>query len=57
VIVAHARMYITGAPILRNPRGESVGISTAGKPWLIGATHHVRIVDHALTVDQFMTAR
>ena len=67
----HTVMYIDGAPSVRNPRSETVGISATGKPWLIGAGNYdgkveqayygwlgdVRIVDHALTPDQFMTTR
>ncbi|WP_394825479.1 LamG-like jellyroll fold domain-containing protein [Pendulispora albinea] len=64
-------MYIDGAPVVRNPQNESIGISTVGRAWLVGATSYdnkieqafdgslgdVRIVDHALPVDRFMTAR
>ncbi|WP_394845401.1 hypothetical protein LZC95_51270 [Pendulispora brunnea] len=64
-------MYVDGAPEVRNPRSETVGIAAADKPWLIGAYSYdskveqayygwlgdVRIVDHALTPAQFMTAR
>jgi hypothetical protein len=67
----HSTMYVDGAPVLRNPRAESVGVTSHAEPWLLGATHYariveqsfygsigdVRIVDHALTPAQFMTAR
>jgi hypothetical protein len=67
----HSIMYVEGAPVLQNPKSESIGISSAGDPWLVGAYSYdhkidqafygwlgdVRIVDHALTPDQFMTAR
>jgi hypothetical protein len=67
----HTTMYIDGAPILRNPRAENIGISTTGAAWMVGAYAYahvvdqsfygwlgdVRIVDHALSPAQFMTAR
>jgi hypothetical protein len=64
-------MYVDGARVLRNPRAESIGISTTGGPWLIGATHYanvveqsfygwigdVRIVDRPLPPGEWMSAR
>ncbi|MEU0568123.1 LamG-like jellyroll fold domain-containing protein [Nonomuraea sp. NPDC005983] len=63
-------MYIDGAKVLRNPSTPAVGIATAGKPWLVGATTYdrvveqafygrigdIRIVDRPLRTEQFMTA-
>jgi len=57
--------------ITRNPHPAAVGISTTGKPFVIGGTQFadvfdqtffgsvgdVRIVKRALRVDEFMTAR
>jgi hypothetical protein len=67
----HTIMYVDGAAALRNPKSESIGISSANQYWLVGAYSYnhtvdqafygglgeVRIVDHALTADQFLTAR
>jgi Concanavalin A-like lectin/glucanases superfamily len=36
----HTVMYVDGAEMLRNPRGQSVGLASVGRPWLIGASHH-----------------
>ncbi|MBU7320117.1 Ig-like domain-containing protein [Paenibacillus oleatilyticus] len=62
------KMYIDGAPVLRNPDGNPVGIATAGKPWTIGSGHYdnvhelsfngwiseIRITDHALKSSEFL---
>jgi hypothetical protein len=67
----HQVMYIDGAMELQNPKSESIGIATSGKYWLVGAYSYnhtidqayygwlgdVRIVDHAITAAQYMTAR
>jgi len=63
-------VYVEGSPIARNPRPAAQGIATTGMPFVIGGTPYanqfdqsffgqlgdVRIVDHALTVREFMTA-
>ncbi|WP_412538449.1 LamG-like jellyroll fold domain-containing protein [Longispora sp. K20-0274] len=63
-------MYVDGAKLLRNPSTPSIGLATAGRPWLIGASTYdnvveqgfygwigdVRIVDRALPVGEFMNA-
>ncbi|GIG61627.1 hypothetical protein Lfu02_59990 [Longispora fulva] len=63
-------MYVDGAKLLRNPSTPSIGLSTVGRPWLIGAGTYdnvveqgfygwigdVRIVDRALPVGSFMNA-
>jgi hypothetical protein len=68
---AQTVMYLDGVEILRNPRAESVGLATNNDLWTVGAGHYanlvehsffgwlgdVRIVDRALTADEFMTAR
>jgi hypothetical protein len=64
-------MYIDGCPVSRNPKTESIGISTTGDFWMVGAYSYarvidqsfygwmgdVRIVNRALTPQEFMTAR
>jgi hypothetical protein len=64
----HTVMYIDGCPITRNPRTDSIGISTVGDFWMIGAYSYagvveqsfygwmgdVRIVARPLDVDEFM---
>jgi hypothetical protein len=35
----HTVMYVDGAPVLRNPRTPAPGLATAGRPWLVGASH------------------
>ena len=61
---------VDGCPVLRNPSTPAVGLSTAGKPWLVGAYHYddiveqafygwlgdVRIVGRALRPGQFLNA-
>ena len=61
-------MYIDGAEILRNPEARSVGVATAGRPWLVGASHwdnavgqsfygwigDVRIADRPLDADEWL---
>jgi hypothetical protein len=64
-------VYVEGSPIARNPRPAATGISTTDMPFVIGGTQYaevfdqsffgqvgdVRLVDHALSVREFMTAR
>jgi len=59
---ARTRLYVDGAPVVRDPAVDAVGIAGAGSPWLVGATSFdgrveqafdgwigdVRVVDHAL---------
>jgi len=66
----HTVMYVDGAPVLRNPRADSVGIATLGDFWMVGAYHYdriveqsfygwlgdVRIVDRPLRPDELMIA-
>jgi 3',5'-cyclic AMP phosphodiesterase CpdA len=66
----HTTMYVDGAKIARNAAEESKGISTLGKPFVIGATQFAlryghgfygwigdtRIVARALRPEQFLTA-
>jgi len=66
----HTTMYVDGAKISRNAAEESKGISTLGKPFVIGATQFAlryghgfygsigdtRIVARALRPEQFLTA-
>lgn len=63
-------MYVESSPVLRNPSTRSNGISTVGRPWLVGATHYdgvveqgyygslgdIRITDRPLATREFMTA-
>ena len=63
-------VYVDGSPITRNPHPAAIGISTTGKPFVIGGTQFadvfgqtffgsvgdVRIVKRALGVHEFMTA-
>jgi hypothetical protein len=67
----HQVMFVDGAEELQNPRSESIGPATSGKPWFVGAYAYahtidqafygwigeVRIVDHAISADQYLTAR
>ncbi len=64
-------MFVDGAPILRNPKRESIGLATTNEYWLIGAGHYareveqafygnlgdIRIVARPLTPAEFMNAR
>jgi len=66
----HTTMYVDGAKIARNAAEESRGISTLGKPFVVGATQFAlryehgfygwigdtRIVARALRPEQFLTA-
>lgn len=66
----HTTMYVDGAKIARNAAEESKGISTLGRPFVIGATQFAlryehgfygwigdtRIVARALRPEQFLTA-
>ena len=58
-------IYVNGAPVLRNSI-DALGLATANKPWRIGATGgngwfgcvgETRIIDHATSPDQWLTAR
>lgn len=54
----------------RNPAVDNTGLATVNKPWMVGGFSYngtldqlfhgnigdIRIVDHALSVDQFMIA-
>ncbi|WP_285750610.1 LamG-like jellyroll fold domain-containing protein [Lentzea sp. NBRC 105346] len=67
----HTKLYVEGAELLRNPSTPATGIATAGDPWLIGAYAYnrvieksfygwlgdVRVVDHPLSVEKFLTSR
>ena len=67
----HTVMYVDGSKIVRNAAEESRGISTLGKPFVIGATQSAeryeqgfygwigdtRIVSRALRPEQFLTSR
>lgn len=64
-------LYIDGAPIVRSPKVESVGIAGDGNSWLVGASSFngvvdkafsgwlgdIRIVDRALAPQEWLTAR
>lgn len=64
-------LYVNGSKDVRNSNNLSVGLQTAGRFWLIGATHYtdsvgqsfygwlgdVRIVNRPLTVQEFMISR
>jgi hypothetical protein len=66
----HTVLYVDGSKIARNAAEESTGISTLGKPFVIGGTQFAeqfgqgfygwigdtRIVSRALRPDQFLTA-
>ena len=61
-------MYVDGEPVLRNPRSPAVGLASAGRPWLVGASCRdgapadpflgalgmVRIVDRPLGRSEFL---
>ncbi|MFV5993725.1 LamG-like jellyroll fold domain-containing protein [Streptomyces sp. NPDC056231] len=67
---SHTTMYIDGCVVARNPDTRTVGLATAGLPWLLGAYEYggaldqlmhgwigdVRIVERALRVKEFMIA-
>jgi hypothetical protein len=64
----HTIMYVDGCELVRNPATPAVGITTLGRPWMVGGYEYggtlnqlfngwigdVRIVDRPLRVDQFM---
>jgi hypothetical protein len=64
-------MYVDGCPVVGNPSTPAIGVATTGEFWMLGAYDYnrvveqsfygwlgdVRVVDHALPVDQFMLNR
>ena len=64
------KMYVDGCEVARNPAVDNTGLATVNKPWMVGGFSYngtldqlfhgnigdIRIVDHALSVDQFMIA-
>jgi hypothetical protein len=64
-------MYVDGSLVARNPFTPAIGLSSTGKPWMLGASNYanvveqtfngwvgdVRIVDRALPPSRFMSAR
>ncbi|GAA1908774.1 LamG-like jellyroll fold domain-containing protein [Streptantibioticus ferralitis] len=64
----HTTMYVDGCPVVRNPSTESTGITTLGRPWMLGGYEYggtinqilhgylgdVRIVNRALPTSKFM---
>ena len=66
----NSTLYVESSELLRNPATRSNGLSTTGESWLLGANHYnrlieqtfaghigeLRIVDHALSPTQFLTA-
>ncbi len=66
----HSVMYVDGCPVVRNPATPSVGITTLGRPWMVGGYEYggkldqvyngwigdIRIVDRPLSPDRFMIA-
>lgn len=67
---SHTVMYVDGCPVVRNPSTRNRGLSTIGKPWLLGGYRYggvldqvfvgsigdVRIVGRALEPGEFMIA-
>jgi len=67
----HTVMYVDGCPVVGNPSTPAVGVATTGEFWMLGAYDYnriveqsfygwlgdVRVVDHALPVEQFMLGR
>ncbi|MBF4607947.1 LamG-like jellyroll fold domain-containing protein [Curtobacterium sp. VKM Ac-1393] len=67
---AHTVLYVDGCPVVRNPSTRNHGLSTIGKPWLLGGYRYgdaldnvfvgsigdVRIVGRALRPSEFMNA-
>ncbi|GAA1492792.1 LamG-like jellyroll fold domain-containing protein [Curtobacterium herbarum] len=67
---SHTVMYVDGCPVVRNPSTRNRGLSTVGKPWLLGGYRYggvldqvfvgsigdVRIVGRALEPGEFMIA-
>ncbi|MBO1419287.1 LamG-like jellyroll fold domain-containing protein [Streptomyces sp. FH025] len=66
-----SRMYVEGCEVARNPATPAVGLTTLGRPWMLGGYSYaglldkvfhgyvgdVRIVRRALRVGEFMNAR
>jgi len=66
----HTVLYVDGCPVVRNPSSSNRGLSTLGKPWLLGGYRYggkldnvfvgsigdVRIVGRALQPNEFMNA-
>jgi hypothetical protein len=66
----HSVMYVDGCPVVRNPATPAVGITTLGRPWMVGGYEYggkldqvyngwlgdLRIVDRPLSPAHFMTA-
>ncbi|MEV6075695.1 LamG-like jellyroll fold domain-containing protein [Streptomyces sp. NPDC052069] len=66
----HTTMYVDGCVVARNPATRTVGLATAGLPWLLGGYEYggkldqlmhgwigdVRIVERALRTKDFMIA-
>nr|WP_253183701.1 MULTISPECIES: LamG-like jellyroll fold domain-containing protein [unclassified Curtobacterium] len=66
----HTVLYVDGCPVVRNPSTPNRGLSTIGKPWLLGGYRYgdkldnvfvgsigdVRIVGRALQPSEFMNA-
>ena len=64
------KMYVDGCEVARNPAVDNTGLATVNKPWMVGGFSYngtldqlfhgnigdIRIVDHALSVDQFIIA-
>jgi hypothetical protein len=64
------KMYIDGCEVLRNPATPAHGLTTLGRPWMIGGYAYadvinqvfhgyigdIRLTDRPLTADSFMTA-
>ncbi len=65
------RLYVDGAPVLDNPTRTSVGLTSLGLLWLLGAHEYTgaidvvfhgsvgdtRIVNRPLKASEFLTAR
>ncbi|MFJ9442254.1 LamG-like jellyroll fold domain-containing protein [Kitasatospora sp. NPDC101235] len=65
-----SRMYVEGCEVVRNPATPAVGLTTLGRPWMLGGYSYagvldkvfhgyigdVRIVKRALRAGEFMTA-
>ena len=65
------KLYVDGAPVVDNPSRKSVGLTSLGLPWLLGAHEYAgsidvifhgsvgdtRIVDRALKHREFLTAQ
>ncbi|MEW2522247.1 LamG-like jellyroll fold domain-containing protein [Actinacidiphila alni] len=67
----HTRLYVEGAPVVDNPSRLSVGLTSLGLPWLLGAHEYagavdivfhgnvgdIRIVNRPLGLKDFLTAK